>query len=66
MRKGPNLVLEGLGMNLEDFCKMVLRNRLDRRVIDATGVNPRFNFRLEFALTRARRGSSMTTRPSLG
>jgi uncharacterized protein (TIGR03435 family) len=47
-RKGENVVLECRGINLDDLCKMVLGNRLDRPVVNATGIDRRFGFRLEF------------------
>jgi len=47
--KGPNVVLDARGVNLDEFCKRILGNRLDRPVIDKTGITRRFVFRLEFA-----------------
>jgi hypothetical protein len=36
-------------MSLDDFCKIVIGNRLDRPVINKTGITQRFVFRLKFA-----------------
>lgn len=47
--KGPNARVEVRGMNLDEFCRMVLGNQVDRPVIDKTGVGGRFVFHLEFA-----------------
>ena len=46
---GPNVTVEGRGMSLDDFCKIVIGNRLDRPVINKAGITQRFVFRVNFA-----------------
>lgn len=36
-------------MSLDDFCKIVIGNRLDRPVINKTGITQRFVFHVKFA-----------------
>jgi uncharacterized protein (TIGR03435 family) len=45
--KGPNMSWVVQGATVEEFCRIVLP-RLDRPVIDKTGLTGRFNFPLEY------------------
>jgi uncharacterized protein (TIGR03435 family) len=47
-RNGANLIIEAHGMSIADFSRGLLASRLDRPVIDKTGVLGRFDFHLEF------------------
>jgi len=47
--KGQNEVFDVKGMTIGDFCKLPPLSRLDRRVIDKTGLGGMFNFNLEIA-----------------
>jgi uncharacterized protein (TIGR03435 family) len=46
--RGPNVVVNTQGRSIAEFCNFFLR-RLDRPVIDRTGVTGRFNFHLVYA-----------------
>jgi uncharacterized protein (TIGR03435 family) len=50
--KGPNLVLRGQGVSLDEIAKS-LGTGLDRPVIDKTGLAGKFDFELEFARDQA-------------
>jgi uncharacterized protein (TIGR03435 family) len=45
--KGPNVSWVAQGATVEEFCNIVL-SRMDRPVIDKTGLTGRFNFPLEY------------------
>jgi len=45
---GVNVTVEARGATLSDFCKLFL-NRLDRPVIEKTGISGKFNFHLIYA-----------------
>lgn len=47
--KGQNEVFDVKGMTISDFCRLEPLSRLDRRVIDKTGLTGMFNFNLEIA-----------------
>lgn len=47
-KKGPNLTLDMYGMSMTELCKS-LSSRLDRAVIDKTGITGMFDFHLEFS-----------------
>lgn len=48
-RNGEGMLIEAHGMTVTDFATGLLASRLDRPVIDKTGMTGRFDFRLEFA-----------------
>jgi uncharacterized protein (TIGR03435 family) len=48
MRAG-NVTVDAYGMTMNGFCQRTLSARLDRPVIDKTGVSGRFDFHLEFS-----------------
>ncbi len=45
---GQNVTIEVRGMTFDDFSGIVLGNKLDRPVVNKTGITSRFVFRLEF------------------
>lgn len=47
-RQGPSVIVEARGISLDDFPKTFLSNRLDRPIINKTGLAGRFDFHLEF------------------
>ena len=47
-RQGPSVIVEARGISLDDFPKAFLSNRLDRPIVNRTGIRGRFDFRLEF------------------
>jgi uncharacterized protein (TIGR03435 family) len=56
-RNGERMLIEAHGMSVTDFATGLLASRLDRPVIDKTGMTGRFDFRLEFAPLSAAVGS---------
>lgn len=46
---GPNVIVEARAIRLDDFPKAFLGSRLDRPIINQTGIDGRFDFRVEFA-----------------
>ncbi len=47
--KGPNITIEARAMSIDDFIKTSLGQRLDRPVLNKTGVTGLFDFHLEYA-----------------
>jgi uncharacterized protein (TIGR03435 family) len=47
--KGPNVTVEARAMSIDEFIKQALGRRLDRPVVNKTGLTGRFDFRLEYA-----------------
>lgn len=47
--KGPNVTIDARAMSIDDFIKTSLGQRLDRPVINKTGVAGLFDFHLEYA-----------------
>jgi uncharacterized protein (TIGR03435 family) len=48
MKGGSNIIVEAQGMTVDEFSKLFL-GRLDRPVINKTGLTGRFDFHLEYA-----------------
>jgi uncharacterized protein (TIGR03435 family) len=51
------LTVEAQGMRIADFASGLLASRLDRPVVDKTGVAGKFNFHLEFSPAATASGS---------
>ncbi len=47
--KGPNVTVEARAMSIDDFIKLSLGPRLDRPVVNKTGIKGLFDFHLEYA-----------------
>jgi uncharacterized protein (TIGR03435 family) len=66
MEKGPNLVLEARGMTIDEFVKQGLGRKLDRPVVNQTGLAGRFDYRLEFAPEEPGRAAAEPAREPIG
>jgi uncharacterized protein (TIGR03435 family) len=48
-KKGPNEIVDARALSIDDFIKLSLNHRVDRPVINQTGISGRFDYHLEFA-----------------
>lgn len=63
--KAGNVVLDAYGMSMAEFSKGALSRKLDRPVIDRTGVAGRFDFHLEFSPGELSSAAPDSTAPSI-
>jgi uncharacterized protein (TIGR03435 family) len=54
--KGPNVTVEARALSIDDFIKLSLSHRVDRTVINKTGITGLFDYHLEYAPDEATPG----------
>jgi len=47
-KKGPNITFDGYGVTIVEFANRILKDTLDRPVLDRTGLSGRFDIHFEF------------------